>query len=324
MNIAYLAPLDRAIDRMKRMLFRPFAFETWIVLGFAAFLSGLGESAGGGANVFRRSVTGSDAEFFRGGADRLLEILSNPVWVVLIVFVVCIVLALIVLLLWISSRGKFIFLDGVIHGRAAIVEPWKKFQRLGDSLFLWRLVFASITLFLVLCVMLPLVLALLHGAQGGWLAAGIVLTVFLAGLAAVLAIATLFVGMLLSHFVVPVMYRDGLTATAAWGRFLPLLGKEFGRFFLYALFLVAVSVAVAAAIVVAGCATLCCGFVLLAIPYVGSVVRLPVSVAYRAFGLEFLAQFGPEWSVFPAPAESLPAPPEPPPAPAPSDAGPAV
>jgi len=231
------------------------------------------------------------------------------------VFAVCIVLALIVLLLWICSWGKFIFLDGVIHGRAAFVEPWKKFQRLGDSLFLWRLVFTLITLLLVLFVVLPLVLALLHGAEGGWFAAGVVLTLCLVSLAAVLAIATLFVGMLLSHFVVPLMYRDGLTATAAWGRFLPLLGREFGRFFLYALFLVGVSVAVGVAVVVAGCATLCCGFVLLAIPYVGSVVLLPVSVAYRAFSLEFLAQFGPEWSVFPAPAE---------PQPAPSDAGPAV
>ena len=67
--------------------------------------------------------------------------------------------------------------------------------------------------------------------------------------------------------------------------------------------------AAAVVLFVAGCATCCCGFLLMAIPYVGSVVLLPISAAYRAYGPEFLAQFGPEWSVF----EPEPPPAEPPP-----------
>jgi len=117
------------------------------------------------------------------------------------------------------------------------------------------------------------------------------------------------VELLLSNFVVPVMYRGDLTATAAWRRFLPLLGSRFFRFVLYGLFLFVLLLGVVATVIVAGCATLCCGFVLLAIPYVGSVLLLPVSVTYRAYGPEFLAQFGPEWSVFPSAPAPAPVPP---------------
>jgi len=42
-------------------------------------------------------------------------------------------------------------------------------------------------------------------------------------------------------------------------------------------------------------------FVLLMIPYISSVVLLPVSYTYRAYSLEFLAQFGPDYSLFPIP-----------------------
>jgi hypothetical protein len=306
MDIAFVDPLERALDRMKRILFRPFEIGTWIVLGFAAFLSALGEGGGGWTNVFRRSITRDEAEDWGQAAERALDFLRNPVWVVLIVLAVCIGLALIVLLLWISSRAKFIFLDGVIHGRAAIVEPWKRYQRLGDSLFLWRLAFAAICFVLFLLMAVPLVLVVFTGIRGGWLAARVLALVGLGGVIAVLALAVVFVELLLSNFVIPVMYQGNLTATAAWRRFLPLLGRRFFRFVLYGLFLFVLLLGVVVAVIVAGCATLCCGFVLLAIPYVGSVLLLPVSVTYRAYGPEFLAQFGPEWSVFPVPPAPVP------------------
>ncbi|MBZ5637750.1 MAG: hypothetical protein LAO51_03220 [Acidobacteriia bacterium] len=306
MDIAFIAPLERALDRMKRILFRPFEVETWIVLGFAAFLSALGEGGGGWNAVLRRSIMRRESEDLGEATGRVLELLRNPIWVVVIVLAVCIVLALVVLFLWISSRAKFIFLDGVIHDRAAIVEPWKRFQRLGDSLFLWRLVFAAICIVLALLLVLPLALVVLSAFRGGWLAARVLALVGLGAVIVALVLAVLFVEMLLGNFVVPVMYRDDLAATAAWGRFVPLLGSHFIRFLLYGLFLFVLTLGVVVAIVVAGCATLCCGFILLAIPYVGSVLVLPVSVTYRAYGPEFLAQFGADWSVFPPPPSPEP------------------
>ena len=62
----------------------------------------------------------------------------------------------------------------------------------------------------------------------------------------------------------------------------------------------------------------CCIFgIILVIPYIGTVALLPLYVALRALSLEFLAQFGPEWTM---PAEA--ADPDSPPAPAPPVAPP--
>jgi hypothetical protein len=58
--------------------------------------------------------------------------------------------------------------------------------------------------------------------------------------------------------------------------------------------------AFAGLVVAAGLITCCVGFFLLIIPYVGTVVTLPVWHTLRAYRLEFLAQFGPEHNLFPA------------------------
>jgi hypothetical protein len=54
-------------------------------------------------------------------------------------------------------------------------------------------------------------------------------------------------------------------------------------------------------VVFAGLITCCIGWLLLVIPYIGTVVTLPVWYTFRAFSLEFLGQFGPEYELFPAP-----------------------
>lgn len=53
-------------------------------------------------------------------------------------------------------------------------------------------------------------------------------------------------------------------------------------------------------VVFAGLMTCCIGFFLLIIPYVGTVVTLPVWYTLRAFSLEYLAQFGEKYEVFSA------------------------
>ena len=45
-------------------------------------------------------------------------------------------------------------------------------------------------------------------------------------------------------------------------------------------------------------ATCCLGACLLIIPFVGTVALLPVPVFFRAYSLEYMAQFGPEYRVF--------------------------
>lgn len=118
-----------------------------------------------------------------------------------------------------------------------------------------------------------------------------------------IAITAGYVSLFLSNFVVPIMYKNNITATKAWGRFLSLFGKHPSHFFLFGILMFIMTVLVIILTVIAGLMTCCIGLILLIIPYIGTVVTLPIWYTFRAFSLEFLAQFGPEYELFPPPEE---------------------
>ncbi len=298
MPVAYVEPLNRALADTRRILFRPFDLGKWLVIAFSAWLAGL---ASGGS--------GTGGPRWHGKGDRLPDIgygvrqawgwvhehvLRSP----LILVVVLVVIGAILLLIWISSRAKFVFLDNVVRDRGTFVEPWKRLARLGDSLFAWRLGFFAVAVAAMIAVA-AVALAIAgglprHHELGGRGFAGIAF-LLVAGVSVALVIA--YVNLFLESFVIPVMYRDGITATAAWRRFGPLFDANSGAFILYGLFVLLLWIAVAGAVLLAGLFTCCVGFLVLALPYVGTVVLLPVLVAYRAYSLEFLAQLAPGYAL---------------------------
>jgi hypothetical protein len=318
MNISYLGPLQSAIARARSILFTPFRLETWLVLGIAAFLSDWFSGGWGQSGWGRKFGHGSfPVGHFPG--PHLHDLLPALVWGPLLVGLIALALAVGLVFLWIGSRGKFVFLEGVALGRGAIGEPWNRTAPLGNSLFLWKLGFAIVSGVLIL----GLIFATIGTAFLGWLgfhervamAPPILGGIVLVGLVGLLAA---FVGLLLDDFVVPLMYRHGIRTNEAWRRFLPLLREHLGPFVLYALLVLVLFAVVGALVMAAGFATCCVGFLLLLTPYVGQVVLLPLHVAYRALGPEFLAQFGPDFQVFAAvPTAPVPVTPPPPAAPLP-------
>ena len=76
--------------------------------------------------------------------------------------------------------------------------------------------------------------------------------------------------------------------------FLPWLRTRPWPFILYSLLVLALGFCFAFFFVLL-CALTCC---LVAFPYVGTVILLPVWVTYRLFSVEFLAQFDPGFDVF--------------------------
>lgn len=297
MQISFVEPLSPAWERMRRILFEPFSLATWLVLGFSAWLARLasGGAWGGGGRGWAGIGDGDAARQEIGSAiDRIAE---HIVWLPLILLGVLIVLALVVLVLWVSSRAKLVFLDNVVWERAEIVEPWKRLARLGDSLFWWRLVFVAIVgglaLVIVAAVFLPAASLTFSDTLKGLSIAAIVLGVLAIMVIAVLAYFTL---LLLENFVIPVMYRFDQTAMEAWRTLLPWLRRYGGWFVGYGvLFLVA---AVAFQVVLLLLCVFTCCIVLL--PYVGTVILLPVWVLYRAYSVEFLAQLHPDFDLFAA------------------------
>jgi hypothetical protein len=294
--ISITDPIQPALDHTRRILFQPFSWRKWFVLGFAAFLAQLGE--GGSFNVNRNPFDHAQS------APDLSPVTSwmsahLPLVIALGVILFILFVGLAVLFLWLGSRGQFLFLDGVVRDQPGIVEPWNRFRALADQLFRFRLLLFLTTLaLLAICGGLGVLIAQPDiqtrtfgtPALTALLVAGGPLTLGLLALTAV--------HLLLQDFVVPVMYHRNLGTTEAWQvlrqELLPGNGWRFVGFFLMNLVLWIPALL----LILAGVCLTCC---LAAIPYLSSVAFLPVSVFFRAYSLTFLAQFGEGWRILQAP-----------------------
>jgi hypothetical protein len=323
MAVSYTLAVQQSWSRMVRMLFRPFRFETWFTLGFAAFLSEYLSHPGGGGSYnnqhggWRVRHHGEIPPEVRHVAGFLL----HPAWGVLVIVALTVAVICLLLFVWVSCRGKFVFLDNLAREKAAIVAPWKRYGRLGNSLFAFWLTLTVLTVGVGLAISLPVLIPVLRAVDTGegWPALIALIAVWWVMAIVPFALVVGCTYLFLEQFVVPIMYREGLGVLAAWGRFFSLFGRHAASFIGFALFYFVISVVFGMAVVVGGFATCCVGFLLLSIPYVGSVVLLPIEVTLRGLGPDFLAQLGPEWSIF-APAAGAPAAPAPPAPPAPGAA----
>lgn len=289
--IAYLAPLEAGWARMKKLLFGPFDLSRWMIIGFTAWLAMLGE--GGGASA----VNVPDSSNHQGGGgDFIGEHLA--LIIVLAVLVLLLALAVGLVVTWVSSRGKFMFLENLATGVARVAEPWRRWKKQGNSLFLWSVGFGFVMLGAVMLVAgLGFALAW-PDLQAHVFHVRALLGVVLGGLLLTLiVIPACCISVFLVDFVVVLMRRHEITTTAAWGIFLRLFRARPGPFILYLLLRLAFGMVVGMALVLAGFLTCCCGFIILAIPYIGTVVMLPILAWERYWSIEFLRQFGPEYDL---------------------------
>jgi hypothetical protein len=94
------------------------------------------------------------------------------------------------------------------------------------------------------------------------------------------------------------MYRREVGTAEAWTvlrqELLPGNGWRFVGFYLMNLLL---GIGAAILMLLACCLTCCIAI----LPYISSVVFLPIFVFFRCYSLEFLAQFGEEWQIIQAP-----------------------
>jgi hypothetical protein len=300
---SYVEPLRLSLARMTRMLFRPARAGFWFTLGFAAFLSeylswGLGRGRLGGHVRGDRTPDAIPADVL----GKIVDFLRNPIVTAVVIWIAICALAAYVLITWISSRGRFIFLDNVARERAAIVEPWRRFKRIGNSLFVWRLVFNTVVLMIVGAIAAPFVAAiaaLIHAHSFRLTDLFVLLPLPLMLLP--VGIVAGYVHLFRVSFIEPIMYRDDVGVLAAWKRFLVLFGRRPLPFLVYGLYSLVLMTVAFAVVFAFGIGTLTIGFFLLATPYIGSVVLLPLEVTARALGPEFLAQFGREYAALGAP-----------------------
>ncbi len=291
--------------RTKVLLFRPFRLELWLTVGFAAFLAHLGSNSGGGSGLrFENFWDGGDSwsERWSHGGRGLVDTWNGMDWhpwmIILAGFLTLLGLLLAVLFLWLSSRGQFIFLDNLVTRRGEVRAPWQKYGALGDSLFRWQLVFTLICLaafgglaLLAMVVLIPLGLTDLGNL------AALPAVMLLGTLLFLMVVSMAYIDFFLMAFVVPIMHRHGLSATQAWARFITLFKEHSGTFVLFGIFYFLVGLVGGLVLAILGLMSCCVGLLLMAIPYVGSVVTLPLTVLQRYLTVEFLGRFGPDWDL---------------------------
>jgi hypothetical protein len=290
LKIEIFKPFGEAFELMKRILFQPFDLKKWLVIGFAAWLASLGAGGGSGFNYESKR-----AQSLQKINDAISQI-PHPILVMGIVLLIFVVIMLIVLFAWLRARGGFMFIDCIVKNRGAVAEPWREFRREGNSYFLFSL--AATLCFLLFAALLsaPLVFLAIRGRfylslhrdrVEPYVLLVIALWVFV-------ILLLVFIWGLIANFMGPVMYRRRCRAYEAFRSVTSLIAANPGEMVLYCLFLIVLAVAS----VVVGCVVTCATCCVAAIPYVGTVILLPVFILLRAFSLLFLRQFGPDYDVW--------------------------
>jgi len=299
-NVSVTLPLSQALARVKRMLFQPFDPGKWFVIGFCAWLASLGEGGfHGGYNGGGPVRRGGVANVQHGYEQARDFVLQNLWWIVPVAVTIMVLgLAIWLVLIWLSSRGQFMFLHCVALDKAEVRVPWHKYVREANSLFLFRLVLGVGTAFILLPIIAGIVFFVV-GMVGGGAATvvGILGAVGLGGLAMLSSIVCFVIGKFTRDFVVPIQFARGMNCVEGWRVLLGLLRGNIPAFVLYLLFQIVLAVAIFAMIMVIVLITCCIAGCLLAIPYLGTVLLLPVLVFKRAYSLYYLAQFGREYEV---------------------------
>lgn len=302
MPLSATAPLEPALERTRRLLFEPFDAARWLALGFCAFLARLGLQGGQSGLQVQTGPLQGPVDWVQESWLGQHGVLALGVGLLLALLV----LALAVTVLWLQARGRFMFLDGVVRHRGAVSEPWHTWREAADSAFRFKLCLVAVVLLLgVVLGGLGLGLSLADVRPEG---AGLVLwgPLLVGGLALVpLLVALGLADLFLNDFVVPAMYARGLRVLDAWRAvWNEVLVPHAGPVALFVLVRIAIALVSTALIFGLVCATFCVAACLLAIPYVGTVLLLPLFVFTRSYSLCFLEQLGPEWTLL----EPLPAP----------------
>lgn len=301
-TVSVTVPFGQAIERVKLVLFRPFDLGKWFVIGFCAWLAHLGEQGfGGNFNFGGGHDHGGNVRHEFEQAKEF--VLNNLYWIIpLAVAIVTIGIALWLVFTWLNSRGKFMFLHCVALDNAEVVVPWRKFAHQGNSLFLFRILLGFIGTVLTLPLVAIILVNIFRMIQRGEPSAGgIMMSIGMMLIVIALAIVFALIGKLTKDFVVPIMFLRGVGWRKGWGEYWGLLTANFGNFILYLLFQIVLALAIGAIVLVVVLATCCIAGCLLALPYLGTVLFLPVLVFSRAYSMHYLAQYGRDYDVFPPP-----------------------
>lgn len=306
--INFTQAFDSAWERMHVILFRPFDFGKWCAIGLSAFLAGFLQGGNGfnfnfNGNPFQptSSNNGTTTEKFNlpqlhAEFNNALAGLQMGLIILMVLVVFAVVFAIILVVYWLGANGQFLLLDNVVRNRGAITWPWQYYSRQANSLFFFYVLFLVISLVLILPIFAAgIVMAIPLFQHHRWPEGGEIIGFVLLALVYLAVVLVISVTMFLfREFGIPIMFRQGLRARPAFLATLQLIGRHPGCIAIFVLLRIAIFLGVAVLSTILCCVTCCVEL----LPYVGTVMLLPVLIYVRCFTLDCLAQFGPEYNVW--------------------------
>ena len=262
MPVSAVDCVQPALQHTREQLFTRFRFGQWSRLALVGILAA--ELHVGGCNFgnfgggWPRVPHKNDGEFLPSGLTNVLspfdrsnipaqisQHIGQFIGLILVGIFAFLVLGFI--FLYISSVFRFILFDSVLRRECSISEGWRRWRRAGGRFFLWQIVFlVSTWLSLALFVGLPLALAF----ASGWttnlrqhIAQLIVGVILLVGLFVAFVLAAAAVQVLAKDFLVPLMALENLDFADGWHRLLAMIRPEKGRFAVYLLLKLVLSIA---------------------------------------------------------------------------------
>jgi len=302
MTLSVIDPISRSFDQTIKILFKPFSAKKWLFLGFCMWLARLGQG-GGGFNVPGGGHGGSGHSLGSAATEAKAWVVAHLILVLFLIGLVSLfVIGIMLLLTWLSSRGRFMFLDGVVHNRGAVRAPWSEFKTQGNSLFLFLFLFGIATFLIIMGVFVFCGVAAWPDIVAERFGPGVIVAIIaILGVLVPFGLLCTLIGALVNDFVVPVMYLRRVRVLDAWRSvweeiITPHPGATI-LFYLMRIVLLFVTGAIALCVTLLTCC--CIAFV----PFIGTVILLPLYVFMRCYSLYFIEQIGPEMKVFPNPRE---------------------
>jgi hypothetical protein len=258
-----------AFEHTKQQLFRPFRIGQWWRLATVGFLAGE-LSSGGGYRSFLNS-------FQNGAHTRGIGGLGFPevhplAFVGLIATIAVCGFVLAIVFMYISSVMRFVLFDSVLTRECHIRAGWAKRQGEGWKLFVFKLLYALVSLLVMsLIIGIPLLIGVGAGWWrdpkehiGGWFLVGLPALLLIVGVALLSAL----IYVLTKDFVVPQLAFEDIGVMDAWRRLWGMIQGEMGA---YAGYIgMKILLAIAAGIVI-GIASVFVVLVMV-IPVVGAVI----------------------------------------------------
>ncbi|MEZ4238715.1 MAG: hypothetical protein R3F59_21700 [Myxococcota bacterium] len=282
--------MSTALDRTRHVLFDPFDGAKYVGLAFCVWLSQVGSVAGNSSSWSARNRGGNgsgspfDPHFWKQVTDFLQQ------WGALLVagglLLLVVGIAVWALLTFLQSRGLFMTIDNLVNDRGAVQAPWSAWAAEADALFRFRL---SVGL---AAGAVGLAAAGLAGF-GVWLTwtgvpdgTHLGLLVVAGAISGAAALAAALADWSATEFVAPLMYVRRYGVADGFRDLRAMLGADLGGFLVYVLLKVVAGLGVGFLTVALTCMT--CGLTLL--PFLGTLILLPLFVFLRTFALAFVAQ----------------------------------